>query len=293
MSKIKIMKYLVFILLMPLFCGSQNFELTTQSNFAEINGTRIFYEIAGEGKPVVLIHGWSFDSRCWKDLIPVIKNNFKVISYDLRGFGKSSLPQPGQYYSHTDDLLKLLDLLQIKKAVFLGHSFGGRIALDIALRYPQRVEKLILPEAAMDATDLKYSEEITNWISETWLTGRTKGIIEAKKIWINSPPLLPAIKNKHAAPIVKKMVADYSGWHWINNDPVIRPQSYHIEELAKIKVPVLILYGAESPDDYFKVAEIQHNFIKGSKLVKIDSAGHALNIENPEQFNYEIQKFLK
>jgi 3-oxoadipate enol-lactonase len=264
-----------------------------KSGYAEINNTRIYYQIYGAGESIVLIHGWSFDLRCWEALVPALAKDYQVISYDLRGFGKSALPQPSKPYSHTVDLLELLNFLQIKKAIFLGHSYGGRIALDIALRYPERVEKLILPEAAMDAVDFKHSEELTNWVAKTWSTGRTKGINEAKDIWINSSPFFSAMKNKFAAPVVKKMVADYTGWHWINYDPVIRPQSYQIEELAKIEVPVLILYGAESPGDYYIIAELQHKYIRGSKLVRIESAGHALNIENPEQFNLEILKFIK
>jgi 3-oxoadipate enol-lactonase len=287
---------LVFIIPLLFQCGgepkTENVGFRSSTGFAEVNGSRIYYEVAGVGISIFLIHGWSFDTRCWQDQVPILAKDYKVICYDLRGFGKSSLPDSIPY-SHTEDLIALMDFLNIEKAIFLGHSFGGRIAIDMALKYPGRTIGLILPEGAMDADDFVYSQELVTWISSTWKTGREEGIEKAKDIWINASPLLPALNNEHAAPLVNQMINDYSGWHWNHDDPVVFSEPYSVKKLNEIRTPTLILYGKESPSDYFKVAQIQHDNITGSKLVAIDSAGHALNIENSEQFNSEVLYFLK
>lgn len=264
--------------------------------FAEVNGAKLFYKVSGKGTPIILIHGFSFDSRCWKNQIPALKKKYQVICYDLRGFGQSSLPVLDQPYSHTRDLISLMDYLGIDKAILVGHSYGGRVAIECALNNPERLAGLILPEGAMDANDMnlgKELDELMNWIRSTWAAAKNEGIDKAKEIWINGSPLLPAINNEHSEELVKKMIDDYSGWHWVNNDPHVGFESYSVNKLKSILVPTLIMYGSDSPIGYFKIAEIQHDNIPNSKLVEISNAAHALNIENSVQFNHEILTFLR
>jgi len=99
-------------------------------DYAEVNGTRLYYEVAGSGQALVLIHGFSTDCRQWKDQIEFFKSDYKVICYDMRGFGKSTVPS-GMNYSHAEDLRALLDHLDIEKAHILGHSFGGVYQLHL------------------------------------------------------------------------------------------------------------------------------------------------------------------
>ena len=265
-------------------------------DFTEVNGAKLFYKISGKGTPIILIHGFSFDSRCWDYQIPALKKRYQVICYDLRGFGQSSLPVLNQPYSHTRDLISLMDHLGIDKAILLGHSYGGRIAIECALNNPERLIGLILPEGAMDANDMNLGnelDELMTWVRSTWGAAKSEGIDKAKEIWINGSPLLPAMNNEHSAAMVKKMIDDYSGWHWVNNDPHMGFESYSVNKLKSILVPTLIMYGSDSPIGYFKIAEIQHDNIPNSKLIEISNAAHALNIENSIQFNHEILTFLR
>ena len=281
--------FFVLILLLVFFACNSN---KNETGFAEVNGTKLYYEISGSGDPIVLIHGWSFDTRCWDDQFSSFAKNYRVLRYDLRGFGKSALPETGQNYSHTDDLVALLDFLGLKKINVLGHSFGGKIAIDFALNYPERTSSLILPDAAMDVTVLISSEELSNWISNTWQTGRQSGIEQAKEIWINGPPWAPALQNPYAAKKVKQMIDDYSGWQWKSDDPYIGIKPYPPERLSDIKTPTLIIVGELDPEYYHMAADIQRKYIPHSTKAVLLGAGHALNIERPEQFNEIVLNFL-
>ena len=112
-------------------------------DFATINGTRLYFEIAGSGQPLVLIHGFTLDLRMWDDQFERLTREFQVIRYDMRGFGQSA-PPTGERYAHADDLRDLLDHLRVDKAHLVGLSKGGAIALDFTLAYPRRVNKLVL-----------------------------------------------------------------------------------------------------------------------------------------------------
>jgi pimeloyl-ACP methyl ester carboxylesterase len=101
--------------------------------FAEVNGTRLYYEVVGRGHPLVLIHGRFVNTNMWNDQLEVFAKRFKVIRYDVRGFGKSALPTVGKGYRHTEDLKALLNQLGIDYAYMVGLSMGGYIALDFLL----------------------------------------------------------------------------------------------------------------------------------------------------------------
>ena len=294
LMKIKSIKFLFLIINLSILLSGCDRNQT--QGFTEINDARIFYKLSGNGTPIILIHGFTFDSRCWDYQIPALGKKYQVICYDLRGFGQSSLPVLDQPYSHTQDLISLMDYLGIDKAVLLGHSYGGRIALECVLINPERVIGLILPEAAMDADDIDLGndfDELWNWLSSTREAVENEGIDKAKEVWINGSPLLPAIQNENSAALVKQMVNEYSGWHWVNKSPHVGFDSYNVAELKTITVPTLIMYGGISPIGYLRIAELQHENIPNSKLVKISNAAHALNIESSIQFNNEILMFLK
>ena len=115
-----------------------------QKGFAEVNGTTLYYEVAGEGHPLVLNHGGLVDHHLWDDHIDAFAQHFKVISYDIRGFGSSGMLKRGmELYSMERDLYSLLRFLGIEKTYILGLSMGGALAIDFTLQYPEMVDSLI------------------------------------------------------------------------------------------------------------------------------------------------------
>ena len=112
---------------------------------AEVNGININYAVAGRGEPLVMIAGFSAAQSLWKSQIPTFKKQFQVVIFDNRGVGKSDKPK-GPYSPRmmSEDTIKLMDYLNIKKAHILGHSMGGLIAQEIAINYPERINEINL-----------------------------------------------------------------------------------------------------------------------------------------------------
>ncbi len=116
--------------------------LSVTTGFAEVNETRLYYELMGEGQPIVLIHGGAVDRRMWDDQFQAFAEHYRVIRYDLRGSGKSEIPK--KQFSNMEDLLHLLRFLNVDKAYLLGLSRGGGVAADFTLEHPEMVDALIL-----------------------------------------------------------------------------------------------------------------------------------------------------
>lgn len=113
--------------------------------FVDINGIRICYQVQGDGYPLVLLHGFGMYKEFWKFHIKELSKEFKIITIDIRGCGKTDHPaEPSSMEELADDVRAILDYLDVDKAHLGGHSFGGMIAQHFALKYPNRLNKLIL-----------------------------------------------------------------------------------------------------------------------------------------------------
>src|SRR5829696_2371885 len=122
-------------------------EMLRETGMAEVNGARIYYEVAGEGDPLVLVHAGIADSRMWEDQLMALADHYRVIRYDMRGFGRTAMVEGP--FSHHEDLRALLDSLDVELAHLVGCSMGGGAVLDFALEYPQRVGNLVLVGSAV------------------------------------------------------------------------------------------------------------------------------------------------
>jgi pimeloyl-ACP methyl ester carboxylesterase len=116
-----------------------------QTGYTQVNGARLYYEIAGTGKALVLIHAGITDRRMWDDQFHSFAQHYQVIRYDMRGYGNSTMGA-GEH-SHSENLHGLLAALGLKPAIVVGVSQGGTIALDFALEHPEMTHSLILISA--------------------------------------------------------------------------------------------------------------------------------------------------
>src|SRR5215211_7574193 len=122
-------------------------EVLRKAGLAEVNGATIYYEVLGEGEPLVLVHAGIADSRMWGGQLAAFADSYRVVRYDMRGFGRTAMVEGT--FSHHEDLRGLLDFLGLDRAHLVGCSMGGGAVLDFALEYPERVGNLVLVGSAI------------------------------------------------------------------------------------------------------------------------------------------------
>ena len=157
-----------------------------EHGLAHVNGTTLYYETAGVGEPLVLVHGFSLDCRMRDPQFAVFAQSRRALRYDLRGFGRSALPDREQY-GHEQDLHALMEHLRIAQADVLGLSLSGMVAVNYALSYPEATRSLVLVHALY--AGFQWS---TEWRARTgllWELGHDLGTSAAKESWLDHPLL--------------------------------------------------------------------------------------------------------
>ena len=236
------------------------------------NNGSINYKVEGEGDPIVLIHGFGLDSRIWVKHVEELSKTNKVITYDLRGFGKSSLPN-GRY-SHTEDLNQLLKELNIQKAKIVGHSFGGEIAVEYALKYPNEVNSLVLISPSLQGVKVNTRE----WEAYVEL-GKTGDIEGLRKRILENPTFKDLKEGSKEMELIKEIVNDYSGFHFMNKDP--REVVEENQEIKNISCPIEVVIGERDEEVQKEVAKKFKDEI-GIEARVIPNCGHIGILEEPE-----------
>jgi 3-oxoadipate enol-lactonase len=252
------------------------------------DGGWLRYETAGEGDPVVFIHGFGLDLQMWDAQWPAFAQRHRVIRYDLRGYGSSSLPAGP--YSHVDDLLALLDFLGAGPAHLIGLSLGGRVALRVAAEKPERVRSLTLADPAMDG-HIWTADWLRRWRE---MTDAAKGgdLAAAKKLWREHILFAPANAHPEVAEALRTMIERYSGWHLDHADPGTAP-AVRAETAAGLGLPTLILVGEHDLPDFQNIARRLSRQLPASELRTLPGAGHMSNMEAWQVFNAWVLEFLQ
>ncbi len=270
-------------------CEKATKEMPLITGIAEVNGAKLYYEQMGDGHPMILIHGFSVNTRMWDDQFENFAKYYKVVRYDVRGFGKSSIPE--EPYSHSKDLSSLMEFLAIDKAYLIGLSMGGGIAIDFTVEYPEKVDALIPVDMALSG--YKWSDEFVQRSFVKYPSiARNEGVSEAIQEWLDDPLFAPALKNSPVGKKLKDIVSSYSGFHLLNPDPQIQMEPPAIERLSEIRVPTLIVLGELDTPDFHLIADTLVSRIKGAKRIVIPDAGHIINMEKPAEFNKIVLDFL-
>lgn len=218
----------------------------------------------------------------WKNQVEYFSRINQVIIIDLRGYGKSSIPQ-GKY-SHHEDVKALLDFLKVKRTHLAGLSLGGEICIDFTLTYPNNVQSLIL----MD-TSLGGYKSTVDWN----VYAKDVGLIKAEENWENHVVFSKTRQNKYVWSEIKKIILDYSGWHWLNKDTREKLSPLAKERLREIKNPTLILVGEKDLKYFHDITIVLNNNIKNARLQTLKNCGHMVNMEKSNEVNILIKKFIK
>lgn len=258
------------------------------TGMAPIAGGELRFEIDGEGPPVVCGHGFSLDVRLWEPQLEALAARHTLVRYDLRGFGRST-PAAGPY-NHSEDLLALLDHLGFDRAALVGLSLGGAVALGATLLAPGRVERLAMLDSLLPG--FAYGEAFRGEHVEICGLAADRGLDAARARWLASPLFGPALENAFAAPRLRQMVADYSGWHWLERDPARSLKPVLAQRLNDVAAPTLVLVGERDTEDFQGIARALAAGIPGARRATIPGAGHLPNLERPETVTPLLLDFL-
>jgi len=258
------------------------------SGEAAVNGTRLYYEVAGTGSPVVLVSGGgTLDRRQWDDQFDVLSKRFRVIRYDIRGIGRSA--RPTGEFSHHDDLRALLDSLNIKRAVVCGVSFGSAIAVDFALDHADMVSGLVLASAGLSSEKPKSVASVSLMSA----LAKKEGLEHAIDL-ITGMPSFVSPANASARRRIRQIYLENrdlfeAGFPLVTLwQPTSPPAS---SRLALIKTPTLIVVGGNDNSVAAATADLASS-IRGAQKVVIGGAGHMINMDAPAEFNRAMLAFL-
>jgi pimeloyl-ACP methyl ester carboxylesterase len=256
-----------------------------------LNGVTLFYEEAGNGQPLVFIHGFPFDHRMWWGQLGAFPG-WRCIAPDLRGLGLSEAPPDptrSTIATHADDLARMFDHLGIARAVIAGLSMGGYVVFEFWRRYRDRCRALILCNTRSEADTTEGKEQRDRVIQAIGRRG-SEALIDIVLWKVLSPETLAGGDQVLAQ--VRLMISESPPNGTIAAARAMRDRQDSSDLLGSITLPTLILAGAEdaliSADSQRRLAER----ISGARIEIVSRAGHLAPLEQPEAFNRIVQRFL-
>jgi len=262
---------------------------------AAINGVKIFYEVTGSGIPMVWSHEFAGDYRSWEPQVRFFARQYKVITYNARGYPPSDVPtQPSDYSQDNavEDLRGLLDHLDIAEAHLCGLSMGGNVVLNFGLKYPQRTKSLVVAGTGGDSDN---PEEMKNR-AEKFAQRVDSGDATVMSDYTTNPNRLRLMqKDKRAWQEFADLFMEHSmigSALTFRGVLARRPTIYNLEaQLRSLKVPTLILVGDEDKR-CIKPGLFMKDCISRSGLSVFPQSGHVLNLEEPTLFNSIVLNFI-
>lgn len=279
----------------------------------EINGATIHLTTLGQGPAVVLVHGIAANLAFWYPGIAMkLARTHRVVLYDLRGHGRSSMPPSGYTpQDHARDLSGVIDYLGLDEAHIVGHSFGGTVALEYASRFPRRVRTLTLADATVGS--LQSIDSGHDWAY--WSAWRA----ELQKIGIDVPAELPRVAfamlseiadprrlaARQKVPAGSDFFMPFGGWNgarrtaerWLTLLRTtaawkeLQTEGVGLEEIRRLDLPTLLIYGERSR--WLRTCQLLSEALPHAKAHIIRGAGHFFPLLRPVSFTIHLRAFLK
>jgi 3-oxoadipate enol-lactonase len=259
----------------------------------QVNSVTICYSDEGpEEAPIVLfIHGFPFNKFMWREQVEALKDNYRVITYDLRGHGDSDIGNESfSIEIFTKDLIGLMDKLELDKVILCGLSLGGYIALNAITKHPHSFDAVILSNTQCTADKSAVREGRMEAIESIRKEGVEKYAEHTLKN-LFAPESFTTKEKEIVA--VKQMIINTSAKSLWNTLLALAERKEICGKLGDVEMPALILVGKEDKITPLTSAELMHEKMQNSSLFTIANAGHISNIENPTEFNNQLKKFLQ
>jgi 3-oxoadipate enol-lactonase len=280
-------------------CSAQTVPIATppptvDTGSAGIEGGRLYFESAGKGTPVILIHAGNVDRRMWDDQFQAFAREHRVVRYDLRGYGRSSAASV-PFEAHRD-LEGLMAALGIPRASLVGLSGGGRIAIDFALSFPAMVDQLVL--AAPGISGWPFAADDTSWFAKGRALrdrGDTVGVVVTwanHSLYMRSAMRIPTVAGR-----LRQMAGDNAGQFMARVrrrgeiEREVQPPA--LGRTAGIRIPTLLLIGDQDVSDIRRIADTLMASIPGIRRETLSGVGHFINMERPAEFNRVVLAFLR
>jgi 3-oxoadipate enol-lactonase len=254
----------------------------------------IWFDMRGEGPPVVLIHAGIADSRMWEPQLESFSRSHKVVRVDLPGFGRS--PIETEPISYRSAVAEAMDATGVERATLVGTSLGGRTALEFALDFPQRATALVLVGAGID--DHQWSEEVEAFGEEeeaAFVRGDFDAAVKANlDLWLAGPQrTLDEIPKP-----IRDLVAEMQLQAFLNTEGLTELRADRLDppasrRLGEVSVPTLVITGDEDVRDILQIADRLAREIPGAERARIAGAAHLPSLERPEEFDGIVLGFLQ
>jgi 3-oxoadipate enol-lactonase len=264
--------------------------MTKQTGHLEANGARLYYEAEGAGEPVLFVHAGVADLTMWDDQVAALRDAYRCIRYDARGFGRTETdPVP---FSNRADIAALLDHVGEPSAHLVGLSRGAMIALDFALEFPDRVRSLTVAAGGIGGYESPDEAPASTWEEpERYLEAKDwKAIADWEtRYWADGPG-----QPETRVPAVRTRVHDWVLRNYEAEKEEGQPQPLQppaIVRLDDLRAPLLVILG--TLDDPGTVESMRHlaSAVPGARLEAFETA-HLINLEEPERFNRVLREFL-
>jgi pimeloyl-ACP methyl ester carboxylesterase len=249
----------------------------------DVNGARLWYDEAGSGPAVLLLHGGLGDSGLWEPVVPLLSRRFRTIRTDLRFYGSST--GPAVPWSWQDDSIGVLDDLGIERAAIVGLSLGGRLALDIALAHPERLWAVagVAPGLGGHAADAYSDEQDARYEAAEAANDLDAAMEIDLEVWA---PLGADDRIRQlwrATPEAKSLPADL--------EPLPARGAPAKERLAELAVPTLIVTASHDPAGMREIGPLVEREAPNARHVELDS-DHYVTLREPELLSGVLLEFL-
>lgn len=284
---------LLYLLLSPYVAAANAIE----EGYIKVPRGSLYYEEQGSGDPLILIHGHSLDRRMWDEQFTEFARHYRVIRYDMRGYGKSSSQAEDLQFTHAEDLLILMDSLRISQSNIVGLSLGGEVGADMLGWFPERVKSAVLvsgnarlsagPSQPLSAAEhQRYAEKIAR--------NRAMGVDGLKRRWFNQLMKMGGSCRERMRVPLWEMINEWDAWQSFHKEvrTVAAMDAFVQLKKNRPRTPVLILEGRAPGNWYAPHPEIL-KYLPNGRLKVINDCGHMLNMERPAEFNKVVLDFLR
>jgi pimeloyl-ACP methyl ester carboxylesterase len=273
-------------------CGCAAGErISIRDGLAPVSNGQLFYQVAGSGDAIVLVHGNAGDHRHWDNQFEQLASTYTVIRYDVRGWGRSSDPVIGSPYSDFSDLAELLDHISVESAHIVGWSMGSGIAFDFVTAYPGRAKSLVSVGPWVFGYHSKTIGKLYERIGAVAEAVSAGGAEAGANAFVDFV-LDGTVFDESADMFMRTVGSESSFWTFTNPSQTISLEPSAASQLNSLAIPILVVTSEYDLPACREMGDFIVSNAPNARQVVMRDTGHLMHIEKPDEFNREVREFL-